>query len=373
MVEDFPLDLSVLQRVLDYLNDAVYVTDRDRRIVLWNRRAEEITGYSPDEVVGLRCRDSILSHVDKEGRSLCRTDLCPLYQTMVNDSPTRMAVVIYAMTKSRGRIPVSVSTAPLHDKAGKVVGGVEIFRDESESLADLELARRIQLHIQTPELPELETLEVGVQYDALGLVGGDFYEVREVGPETLGILVADVQGHGVSAALYTMVLRSISDNLRPLAMKPGEFMGALNRALSAIALDEVFATAAYVVVEGRGGVVQYANAGHPRPLKIVPGEPTGTLEGGGMPLGLMEEETYEALDAVLGASETILLYTDGATDAQDKEGRMLGSDGLAEKAGAIDWGKGGAAMASLHRELLDFSGGARFSDDVLVLSCRRGD
>jgi len=371
MPEEFPLDLGVLQRVLDYLNDAVYITDRDRCIVLWNRRAEEITGYSRDEVVGRRCRDSILSHVDKEGRSLCRTDLCPLYRTMVNDSPTRMPAVIYAMTKDQGRIPVSVSTAPLHDDEGRVIGGVEIFRDESENLADLELARRIQLHIQTPELPKLETLEVQVQYDALGLVGGDFYEVREVGPETVGILVADVQGHGMSAALYTMVLRSISDNLRRLAVKPGEFMGAANKALSAIALDEVFATAVYAVVEGKKGVVRYANAGHPRPLKIAPGEPTETLEGGGMPLGLMEEESYETLDAALGAGETILLYTDGATDIQDKEGQMLGSAGLAEKAGEIEWGKGERAMSAFRDSLLDLCKEVRFSDDVLLLSCRR--
>ncbi len=371
LMGEFPLDLKVLQRVLDYLNDAVYITDRDRCIVLWNRRAEEITGHSREDVVGHRCRDNILSHVDKEGRPLCSTELCPLYRTMEKNSPTRMPAVIYARTKDRGRIPVSVSTAPLHDDAGKVIGGVEIFRDESEALADLELARRIQQHIQTPELPKLKTLEMQVQYDSLGLVGGDFYEVREVGAETAGVLVADVQGHGVSAALYTMVLRSVSDNLRASATRPGEFMGAANKALSAIALDEVFATAVYAVVEGKSGVVQYANAGHPRPLKIAPGKGAATLEGGGMPLGLTEGETYESLDASLGTSETMLLYTDGATDVRDKDGRMLGSEGLAEKAGAIDWGKGAGAMRSLHRGLRDFSGDVRFSDDVLLLSCRR--
>ena len=87
-MSDFPLDLERLQQVLDYLNDGVYLADRDRRILLWNRRAEEITGWSAEQVVGRRCRDQVLEHKDAHGQTLCRSDLCPMARAMRTKSPS---------------------------------------------------------------------------------------------------------------------------------------------------------------------------------------------------------------------------------------------------------------------------------------------
>ncbi len=371
MAKDFPLDLSLLQRVLDYLNDAVYITDRDRCIVLWNRKAEEITGYPRDEVVGRRCRESLLNHVDKEGRPLCSTDLCPLYRSMQADSASRQPILVYAHTADRGLLPVSVSTAPLHDDQGNVIGGIEVFRDESESIMDLEFARSIQQHILTTDLPSFETLDIAARCYTLGLVGGDFYEVRKLAPETAGILAADVRGHGVSAALYTMVLGSTSENFRHLALNPADFMTAANRALSKLALAEVFATAVYMVVEGDAGIVRFANAGHPRPLLIVPGKAAATLEGGDLPLAFHEEASYEEHRAEFALGQTILLFTDGATEIEDRQGQMLGTDGLARIASEINWSQGEAALDALHDALLRYCASPRFPDDILLLSCHR--
>jgi diguanylate cyclase (GGDEF)-like protein/PAS domain S-box-containing protein len=121
--------------ILDQLINGVYTTDLNRVITYWNRAAEKITGYSAEEVVGKRCADNILVHVDGEGNSLC-TGMCPLAFSMA-DGNTREALV-YLKHKEGYRVPVHVRTTPLRDEEGKVIGGVEIFEDASNLISQEE-------------------------------------------------------------------------------------------------------------------------------------------------------------------------------------------------------------------------------------------
>ena len=75
--------------VLDSLNDGLYVADRDRRIVYWGQSAERITGWEADEVIGKRCSDDVLCHIDKDGHRLCGEEHCPLYRAMVTGKAAR--------------------------------------------------------------------------------------------------------------------------------------------------------------------------------------------------------------------------------------------------------------------------------------------
>jgi diguanylate cyclase (GGDEF)-like protein/PAS domain S-box-containing protein len=121
--------------ILDQLINGVYTTDLNRVITYWNRAAEKITGYSAEEVVGKRCADNILVHVDGEGNSLC-TGMCPLAFSMA-DGNTREALV-YLKHKEGYRVPVHVRTTPLRDEEGKVIGGVEIFENASNLISQEE-------------------------------------------------------------------------------------------------------------------------------------------------------------------------------------------------------------------------------------------
>ena len=167
----FPLDLVRLKQVLDYLNDGVYLTDRSRRILLWNRKAEEVTGWKASQVVGRRCRDGLLEHLDAHGHGLCRSDLCPLARAIRTRSASKEPVLVYARRADGGRIPVSTSVAPLRDDGGRVVGGIEVFRDESSRMADLEFARRVQRHVLPARLPGNEAIGFEVGYYPHDLVG----------------------------------------------------------------------------------------------------------------------------------------------------------------------------------------------------------
>ena len=131
---------SLFKRILDNLFDAVYFTDLERRITYWNQAAEQLTGYSAEEVVGTRCGDNILMHVDDSGRLLCQGE-CPLSRVIADGRPHRAE--IYLHHKRGHRVPVEVRVCPVTGRDGEVVGVVEIFNDNSRERAVRERAREL--------------------------------------------------------------------------------------------------------------------------------------------------------------------------------------------------------------------------------------
>ena len=115
--------------VLETMNDGVYAVDRDRRITYWSPGAERLTGHLAADVVGRRCRDGILNHVDANGRLLCFT-ACPLAATI--EDGERREVHAYLHHKGGHRVPVAIRAAPLRDEAGdRILGAVEVFNDDT--------------------------------------------------------------------------------------------------------------------------------------------------------------------------------------------------------------------------------------------------
>ncbi len=118
--------------MIDNLHDGAYFVDRDRRIIYWNKSAEELTGYLSEEVVGLKCSDDVLVHVDEEGTDLCK-GICPLAETL-EDGELREAEV-FLKHKAGHRVPVSIRVAPVRDRRGAVTGAVEVFSENSTLVA----------------------------------------------------------------------------------------------------------------------------------------------------------------------------------------------------------------------------------------------
>ena len=123
--------------IINSLSDGVYVCNLDRRITYWSKSAERITGWSVADVVGRQCFDNVLCHIDKDGHKLCGEEYCPLHRAMVTDTGSRGSLLVYAQAKDGQRIPMQVSVAPIRDAAGRVIGGVETFRDASTMVHDL--------------------------------------------------------------------------------------------------------------------------------------------------------------------------------------------------------------------------------------------
>ena len=128
--------------LLDNLSDGVYLVDRQRRIVYWNRGAERLTGYSAAEVVGRQCAAGLLCHVDEDGHLLCPADTCPAEDVMRQGRPLQRRVFLHH--RDGHRVPVNTRIAPLHGASGQVTGALEIFSDDSAALAAAEHIRRLE-------------------------------------------------------------------------------------------------------------------------------------------------------------------------------------------------------------------------------------
>jgi diguanylate cyclase (GGDEF)-like protein/PAS domain S-box-containing protein len=125
-------DVDFYKNLLDHLSDGVYFVDRNRTITYWNRGAEQLTGYSKEEVLGHRCWHNILRHVDGQGRQLCY-GACPLIATIM-DGRDREADV-YLHHKDGHRVPVRIRTIAMRDDSGSIIGAVESFNHTPEDIA----------------------------------------------------------------------------------------------------------------------------------------------------------------------------------------------------------------------------------------------
>ena len=133
-----------LEAFLYSLNDGVYAVDTERRIVYWGPSAERITGWRAKDIMGKRCSDDVLCHVDKDGRPLCGHEHCPLHRAMVTGNSSDLPIIVFARHSNGRQIPMRVSVAPIRNASGEVVGGVETFRDASQEHEEAKLTRRIQ-------------------------------------------------------------------------------------------------------------------------------------------------------------------------------------------------------------------------------------
>ena len=134
-------DEKQYKEILESLYDGVYFVDLERRVNYWNKGAERISGYTAKEVVGRFCQDNILKHVSEAGIPLC-TQGCPLLATMQDGNPREAELFLHHADGRR--VPVMVHTAPMRDSQGQIVGGVEVFSDNSALLSMRRHVRRLE-------------------------------------------------------------------------------------------------------------------------------------------------------------------------------------------------------------------------------------
>ena len=125
--------------IINNINDGVYYVDNNRTILFWNKAAEEITGYTADEIIGKKCQDTKLNHIDKEGHPLCLLS-CPLYKTII-DGVCRQDNV-FVRHKNGYRIPVTVNILPVI-KDGETTGAIEVFTKSSPRVYDDNLVENL--------------------------------------------------------------------------------------------------------------------------------------------------------------------------------------------------------------------------------------
>ena len=356
--------------ILDSLNEGLYVCDRERRILYWSKSAERITGWTSAQVVGRKCSDNILVHVDKDGRRLCGEEFCPLHRSMRTDKASSSHLIVFGQVSSGARLPMAVSVAPMHDGEGKVIGGVETFHDFSETYHNLLRAKRIQTLSMTGDLPKDSRLGFASFYLPHDMIGGDYYAIRQLDDDRYGFFVADVMGHGVAAALYTMHLSSLwHRHFRELA-EPARFARLVNRDLCTIVKDESFATALCGVLDASRRTVRFTSAGGPPPILLRADGRQEEPQASGCPFGLADDAEYDEFELACGSGDCLLLFTDGVVEIQDSGGRMLGTGGLLSILGSLGYPAAGLRNGDLQEALLAYSNEIRLDDDLTLLGVR---
>ena len=253
----------------------------------------------------------------------------------------------------------------------------------TEMEADLDMARDVQLALlprQFPTFPanskpEQSLLKFNHFYRPSTTLGGDFFYILPMSSHQAGVFACDVMGHGMRAALITAIMRSMVEELKPVAHDPGFFMSHINREFMTIMRDAeefMFVSASYVFFDLDTRRLAFSDAGHPNPLLInrlnktvVPlrdrPEPLGPA------LGIMDKHTYPTIERPLHAGDGVLIYTDGITEAEGKGREQYGEERLLASARKHLALSPDTLLASMAADSENYTAGIGFDDDVCMV------
>jgi serine phosphatase RsbU (regulator of sigma subunit) len=259
----------------------------------------------------------------------------------------------------------------------------EVASKTSVIQEELELARQFQhalLPARYPEIPPDAAanplrLKFAHFYQPASTVGGDFFDLIELDENRVGILIADVMGHGARSALITAILRALVRNHTTDAGEPGVFLADLNRHLHEIISrggQTLFVTAFFLVLDTREGRALWAVAGHPSPLRVRRGsgkEPAPLWDGPHHQpaLGLVSDAVFQTHESQLHAGDVFLLFTDGASEAENPSGETFGIRRLAASFDQALDGPMAAMPAKIVYDVSAFQCRQAYEDDVCIV------
>jgi serine phosphatase RsbU (regulator of sigma subunit) len=203
-------------------------------------------------------------------------------------------------------------------------------RREAETEFELEQARRVQQRFVTNVFPEARALSFGHQYRPSRMVGGDMFDVVAVGENEVAIMMADVSGHGLAAALLTSVAKVLFRIGAEQCHDPAELLRWLNRQICSYLATGEFLTVFLGLWNAESHIFSYAGAGHPPALLFAPGGPCiERLHVSRGIIGIIPDGEFSAATVQLSAGQRIVCYTDGITEAMNGYSMLFGEEGLA--------------------------------------------
>jgi sigma-B regulation protein RsbU (phosphoserine phosphatase) len=245
---------------------------------------------------------------------------------------------------------------------------VERERERQRLEQEIGIARDIQQALLPKNLRDFPNLSVsGVNFPCLS-VGGDYFDVFPLDEKRTAFLLADVSGKGLGAALLTTMLQGALSGMS-LGTDPARTFNHVNRFLCDHAEVGRYATMFFAILE-EGGKLEFINAGHPSPILLRQGRAEEAFTEGSFPVGLVPEAEFTTSSIQLETDDTLVLFSDGVTEAMDPEENLYGVGRLKE----VLEGKHELALDEIQKVVLEsvenFARGARQADDVTMLVVR---
>ncbi len=255
---------------------------------------------------------------------------------------------------------------------GEYVNNLRSVMAEKERInAELTLASDIQAHMLPcifPPFPEHDEFDLYAVMHPAKEVGGDFYDFFMIGEDRLAVVVADVSGKGVPAALFMVITKVLIKNYTQMGMEPAEVFTTANRLLCDGNDAGLFVTAWMGILEITNGTLTYVNAGHNPPLiKKADGEFEYIRERGGFVLAGMDDVKYRQSTRTLKPGERLFLYTDGVTETTDTRQQLYGEKRLQDFLNSHSSCDTEKMLKELQTDLQGFADSAPQFDDITML------
>ncbi|HEY4000025.1 MAG TPA: SpoIIE family protein phosphatase [Candidatus Xenobia bacterium] len=240
---------------------------------------------------------------------------------------------------------------------------------------ELDLARSIQLAMLPAEPPRRKGIETGFVFAPSNQIGGDLFDFVELPDEQLGVLLADISGHGVPAALLSAMFKVLASEMTRTVRAPAACFRELHRRLARVFPGGHFASAFYGVLDPQRKCFTWTKAAQEPALLLRPGRPVELLEVGGPVLGMFDPEVfgerpYPEVETPLEPGDTLFLYTDGLVEAADSSGQPVTLPGL------LAWLQEDAQLSPvelverIHARVLVHRGDLHLQDDFTALAVR---
>ncbi|MCW4000760.1 MAG: SpoIIE family protein phosphatase [Candidatus Bathyarchaeota archaeon] len=341
-----------LADILSFLPDATFVINLEGKVIAWNSAMEMLTSIPADAMLGKANYEYALPFY-KERRPMLvdliflpETELQKRYSNVERNVDTLVADVFIPDFRPGGAYLWAKAT-PLYDPtSGAVIGAIETIRDITErremegrlarSNAELQIAAEIQKSFLPEAIPRIPGIDIAARTVMAKEVGGDFFDVIPYEVMTLeggrhGLLVADVSGKGVPAALFMALSRVVVRVNALWHHDPARVIFNSNNTITQDSKSGMFVTLFFGLLNDTDRTLTYVNAGHNPPMVFR--SQTGTVERlppTGIVLGAAENMEYKSSRVKIGEDDVVVMFTDGVTESINSQQEMFGETRLTE-------------------------------------------
>ena len=248
----------------------------------------------------------------------------------------------------------------------------EVKQHNAQDLATAKTIQESALPREFPPFPHIDRFDLYASMKTAKEVGGDFYDFFLIDDDKLGLIMADVSGKGIPAALFMMAAKTQIQNYMEAGLSIDEAVDATNHQLCIGNDAGMFVTMIAAVLNYNTGALSYVNAGHNPPMLLRGGSWERLKEVSGMPLGLFDGIPYNAFDLQLDAGDTLYLYTDGVTEAMDASDNLFGDERLLRTLETYEHMNARSICVGMRRAITDHTRDAEQSDDITMLCMKYG-